>query len=122
MKQAKCLVLLAILLLVASTTFGQATTAQLTGTVTTEGKGLPGVTVTVTSPALQGTRTTVTGANGDYYFPALPPGTYSVRFELEGMQTITRKAELKLAETARVDNDLKVSKVAESITVTATSP
>jgi outer membrane receptor protein involved in Fe transport len=101
---------------------GQATTAQLTGTVTTEGKTLQGVTVTVSSPAMQGTRTTVSGANGDYLFPALPPGRYNVRFELEGMQTITRKAELKLAETARVDSDLKVSKVAESITVTATSP
>jgi len=122
MKQAKILVVLAFLLLAATTAFGQATTAQMTGTVTTDGKGLPGVTVTVTSPALQGTRTTVTGANGDYAFPALPPGSYTIRFELEGMQTITRKAELRLAETARVDSDLKVSKVAESITVTATSP
>ena len=123
MKQAKTLAFLAaILLLVATTAFGQGTTAQLTGSVTTEGNGLPGVTVTVSSPALQGTRTTVTGANGDYLFAALPPGSYDVRFELEGMQTITRKTELRLAETARVDTDLKVTKVAEAITVTATAP
>ncbi|MGZ4808529.1 MAG: TonB-dependent receptor, partial [Thermoanaerobaculia bacterium] len=122
MKQARSFLFLTLLLLVAATAFGQATTAQLTGTVTTEGKGLPGVTVTVSSPAMQGTRTTVTGANGDYFFPALPPGNYDVRFELEGMQTVTRRSNLKLAETSRVDSDLKVSKVAESITVTATSP
>jgi hypothetical protein len=110
------------LLLAGTALFGQATTSTLVGTVTNDGKALPGVTVTVSSPALLGTRDTVTVANGDYFFPALPPGTYSVTFELEGMQTVTRKAALKLAETSRVDADLKVSKVAESITVTATSP
>ena len=116
------LLLSVLVLLVAATAFGQATTSELTGTVTTEGKGLPGVTVTLSSPALLGTRTTVTGSSGDYFFPALPPGRYSVRFDLEGMQSMTKPSELRLAETSRVDADLKVSAVAESITVTATAP
>ena len=115
------LLLSALILLIAVTAFGQ-TTSELTGTVTTDGKGLPGVTVSITSPALLGTRTTVTGASGDYNFASLPPGRYSVRFELEGMQTMTKPSELRLAETSRVDADLKVSAVAESITVTASSP
>ncbi|HEX9163638.1 MAG TPA: TonB-dependent receptor [Thermoanaerobaculia bacterium] len=118
----RLLLLSAFLLLVCVTAFGQATTSALTGNVTTTGKPLPGVTVTVSSDALLGTRTTVTGASGDYSFPALPPGRYDVSFELEGMQTQNRRAELKLAETSRVDAELKVSAVAESITVTATSP
>ncbi|MBV9493203.1 MAG: TonB-dependent receptor [Acidobacteria bacterium] len=117
----RLLYLLAVLLL-AGAALGQATTSALTGTVTNDGNPLPGVTVTITSPALLGTRDTVTVANGDYYFPALPPGDYSITFALEGMQTITRKASLRLAETSRADVDLKVSKVAESITVTATAP
>ena len=112
----------AILLLVALTAFGQATSSTLTGMVTTEGKPLPGVTVTISSPALLGTRTTVSGPSGDYVFPGIPPGRYDVRFELEGMQTVTRRADLRLAETSRVDTDLKVSAVAESITVTASAP
>jgi Carboxypeptidase regulatory-like domain/TonB dependent receptor/TonB-dependent Receptor Plug Domain len=116
------LLLSAILLLVSVTAFGQATTSELTGTVTTNGKALPGVTVTITSPALLGTRTTVTGASGDYDLPSLPPGRYSVRFDLEGMQSMTKPSELRLAETSRVDADLKVSAVAESITVTASAP
>jgi hypothetical protein len=118
----RVLFLLATLLLACTALYGQATTSTLVGTVTNDGKPLPGVTVTVSSPALLGTRDTVTVANGDYFFAALPPGSYSVTFELEGLQTVTHKANLKLAETSRVDADLKVSKVAESITVTATSP
>jgi hypothetical protein len=118
----RLLLLSGLLLLISVTAVGQATTSELTGSVTTDGKPLPGVTVTISSPALLGTRTTVTGASGDYFFPALPPGRYDVRFELEGMQTQTRRSDLKLAETSRLDADLKVSAVAESITVTASAP
>ena len=113
-------VLLSFLLSAAA--LGQATTSTLTGTVTTEGSPLPGVTVSATSPALLGGRTTVTGASGDYLLAGLPPGRYNVTFELQGMQTLNRRADLKLAEPARLDADLKVTAVAESITVTATSP
>ena len=114
--------LLCLLFLFASLGVYAQTTATLTGTVTSDGKELPGVTVTVSSPNLQGTRTTVSGANGDYVFPSLPPGTYQVRFELEGMQNITKTATLRLAETSRVDAALAVSRVSEAITVTAGAP
>lgn len=113
--------LVAVLLFAGVTAFAQ-TTGTLVGTVTSIGSPLPGATVTVSSPALQGTRTTVTGSNGDYNIPALPPGSYSVVFELEGMQKVTQHVDVRLGETARADADLKVSKVAESITVTATAP
>ncbi len=114
--------LFCLLLLIAATALGQSTTSSLNGTVTTDGKGLPGVTVTISSPSMQGTRTTVTGSNGEYFLGGLPPGRYDVKFELEGMQSITRRSDLRLAETSRVDSDLKVSAVAEQITVTASSP
>src|SRR5256885_5404466 len=122
MHAKRLLCFVALLILAATTLYGQATTSTLVGSVTSEGKPLPGVTVTISSPSLLGTRSTVTVANGDYFFPALPPGSYSITFELEGLQTVTRKAELRLAETSRADADLKVTKVAESITVTATAP
>src|SRR5712691_6827894 len=109
------------LMLVGVSAFAQ-TTGTLTGTVTSAGSPLPGASVTVASPALQGIRTTVTGPNGDYSVPALPPGVYSVTFELEGLSKVTQSANVRLGETARADADLKVSKVAEAITVTATSP
>ncbi|HEX7150616.1 MAG TPA: TonB-dependent receptor [Thermoanaerobaculia bacterium] len=110
-----------LLLLCAFPAFAQ-TTATLTGNVTSEGSALPGATVTVTSPALQGSRSAVTGPNGEYNFPALPPGTYTVTVELEGLQTVRKNATVRLGETARADVDLKVSAVAEAITVTAAAP
>ena len=98
------------------------TTASLTGQVISDGKPVPGVTVTITSPNLQGARTAVTGDNGGYQFSGLPPGDYTVKFELSGMSAVTKKARLELSQTARADADLKISSVAEAITVTAAAP
>ncbi|MCU1347657.1 MAG: trehalose synthase, partial [Acidobacteria bacterium] len=113
-----------LLLLVAFGAFAQGTgtTSTLSGSVTTDNKPLPGVTVSISSPALQGTRTAVTGENGGYLFPALPPGTYTVQMELEGMAPVTRTVTLALASSGHADADLKVKGVAEAITVTATAP
>jgi outer membrane receptor protein involved in Fe transport len=123
MKFSRFLAVLAMLLLASVSAFAQSTTTgALTGTVTTEGAPLPGATVTVSSPAAQGTRTVVTDANGNYNIPALPPGDYTVRVELQGLQTVTRTARVTVTGTSRVDADLRVSAVTESITVTASAP
>ncbi len=108
--------------LCAVSAFGQGTTGSLIGDVTTEGVALPGVTVTISSPALQGTRTTVTGEGGGYTFPSLPPGDYTVTFELTGMHTVTQKRTLLLATQNRVDANMKLTSVTEAITVTASAP
>lgn len=110
------------LILLPAMVFAQATTGQLTGNVTQNGAPLPGVTVTVTSPNLQGARTTVTNENGAYNFPTLPPGNYAVTFALEGMQTLTKRTNVALVQTSRVDADLQMARVAEAITVTASAP
>ena len=115
-------VVAALLLWSSVAAFGQGTTGSLVGTVTTEGSGLPGVTVTVASPALQGTRTAITGDTGGYSFPALPPGDYTVTFELSGLQTVTRKLRVNLAQTSRGDAELRPSAISEAITVTAAAP
>jgi outer membrane receptor protein involved in Fe transport len=97
-------------------------TGALTGTVTTEGAPLPGATVTVTSPNLQGVRTSYTDANGNYNFVGLPPGDYTVSITLEGLAPVTRTTRVSLSGTARVDAAMQVSTVTEAITVTATAP
>ena len=52
------------------------TTGAINGKVSDATGGvLPGVTVTVSSPTMQGTRTDVTDTSGGYRFPAVPPGT-----------------------------------------------
>jgi Carboxypeptidase regulatory-like domain/TonB dependent receptor/TonB-dependent Receptor Plug Domain len=100
----------------------QTTSSTLTGRVTLGGDALPGVTVTVSSPSLQGFRTSVTDVNGTYSFGALPPGNYTVKFDMEGMQSVTRTTAIGLSQTGRANAELKLSTVAEAITVTASAP
>ena len=100
--------------------------ALQTGTLTgqallADGSGLPGVTVTIASPSMQGTRTQGTGASGDYVFKFLPPGAYSVVFELAGMQTVERNATVELGGTARADATLEVTAATEAVTVSGDS-
>ena len=64
-------------LLVAPQVEAQISTGDLTGRVEDEqGTRLPGVTVTATSPSLQGVRVVVSDGNGNYKVPLLPAGTY----------------------------------------------
>ncbi|MGK2859006.1 MAG: TonB-dependent receptor, partial [Thermoanaerobaculia bacterium] len=111
----------ALCLLVGLSVFAQ-TTSTLSGTVTTDGVGLPGTTVTIASPNLQGTRSTVTADNGSYYFGALPPGKYTVKFELDGMSTVTKTVEMGVAQSGKTDASMQVAAMAEAITVTASAP
>ena len=75
-------------LLVAATLQAQSTTGTISGHITDpQGLAVPGATVTLTSPALQGSRTAVTADNGDYILPLLPPGSYTVTVELSGFQS-----------------------------------
>jgi len=122
MPQVRQVLVFLFTILLATAAFGQGTTASLAGTVTTDNAPLPGVTVTATSPALQGERTATTGDAGSYLFPSLPPGPYTISFELSGMQKVTQKVTLSLAQSGRVDAQMKVSAVSEAITVTATAP
>lgn len=102
--------------------FAQGTTTSVSGTVTSGGVPLPGATVTIASPALQGTRTAVSAEGGGYRFAALPPGLYTITFELSGMQPVVKRVTLSLAQASRVDADLVVSAVSEAITITAAAP
>ena len=121
MNRNRLWVFLSILLLLSVPAFAQ-TTANLTGTVTSDGAPIPGVLVTITSANLQGSRTANTDINGNYNFTGLPPGDYNVKFEMEGMQSISRAVRVSLAQTARADAALKVAAVSESLTVTAAAP
>jgi hypothetical protein len=114
--------LLVLILLGTVSLLAQATTGSLVGNVaTTDGSALPGVTITIASPALQGTRTAVSGDAGGYHFPALPPGAYTVTFDIEGMQRVTKRVAVSLSQTSRADAELSVAAMSEDITVTASS-
>src|SRR5262245_64131627 len=68
------------------------TAGAINGTVTDATKAvLPGVTVTLSGPAVMGTPTTVSDQSGVYRFSALAPGDYTVKFELSGFGTVTKE-------------------------------
>src|SRR5215218_2442795 len=97
----------------------QVPTGMISGRVVDSSGGvLPGVTVTATSPSLQGPRVVVTSENGDYVLPLLTPGPYTVSFELSGFQTATQKADVASTETIPLDVTLGVGGVTEQVTVT----
>src|SRR5258706_16426665 len=85
--------------LCASTAFAQ-TSGRIVGTIEdAQGAVLPGVTVTVTSPQLQGANSTVTDATGQFRFPALPPGAYHVKAELGGFKTVDNDVRVNIGQT-----------------------
>jgi outer membrane receptor for ferrienterochelin and colicin len=119
MRVRTLLTVLGCALLVALPVWSQGNpTAKLSGRVNSEGQPLPGVSVTATSPALQGTRTTVTSNNGDYIFPSLPPGEYTITYELAGLDTTTQTVRLSAAQNTQLDATMSVSRVSEEIVVT----
>ena len=121
MKFSRALRMLSTLSLVAlSSPLWAQQTGTIAGKVTdTSGGVLPGVTVEARSNVLPGPRNTVTAGNGDYRLPALPPGEYTVVFNLSGMQSASRKAFVQLAQETTVDAKLGVSGLAETVMVTA---
>jgi hypothetical protein len=95
----------------------QSTTATLIGRAGSNGVPVPGVTVTVSSASLIGSRSTATSADGHYVLPALPPGEYVVRFEGEGLEPVAQRVTLKLAETTRVDAEMTLQALRSEIVV-----
>jgi hypothetical protein len=97
---------------------------RINGTVTdNSGAVLPGVTVTATSPALIQPQVQVTGDDGSYRFLALPPGVYTVDFELTGFQNVKREGiRVVINQTLSVDQQLAVATLQETVTVTGQSP
>ncbi len=79
-----------VLLLLSLSASAQTRTGRILGLVTgPDGAVMPGTTISVISDGLMGTRSTVTGANGDFRFAALAPGMYTVTASLAGFQNQT---------------------------------
>ncbi len=125
-KRVKGLALAAAFFLLAfSFVYGQRLTGRLMGKVTDEnGIPLPGVTVEISSPSLLGgVHSQLTGADGEYRFLNLPPGTYKAVFKLAGFQTLERTGIIVSLNMSTVENiSLKLATIEESVTVTAVSP
>jgi hypothetical protein len=90
----------------------------------TSGAVMPGVTVEAASDALiEKVRTVVSDEHGEYKIIDLRPGTYTVTFSLTGFSTIKREQiELPTGFTAKIDSEMRVGALEETLTVTGQSP
>ena len=114
-----CLALAAALPVVA-----QVTTAELSGSVTDpSGAAIPNVKVTATNIATSLTRDVVTDAAGNYLLTLLPPGSYNLSAEASGFRkTVQNNVTLEVSQRAKLDFQLQLGQMTESVEVAATAP
>lgn len=100
------------------------TVGDINGLVTDASGGVVvGAAVTVTNPQTNFRRSTSTNLAGAYSFPALQPGIYDVKVEAPGFRTeIRNSVELQVQQAARLDFQLNVGSLAETVEVTGGAP
>jgi len=113
-----------LLVSLASTAGAQSFQGGLRGAVKEESdRVIPGVTVTLTNQATNISRETVSNADGEYAFPAVVPGTYSVKAVLEGFRTFERKGlSIGTQQFITLDLPMQIGSFEEAITVTGAAP
>ena len=116
--------LAAVLLLASSSVLWAQTTGRIQGQVVdTQGAVVPGVTVTITSPALQGALTQVSDGEGRFRFASVPPGRYTVKAELSSFKSFElANLEVPLDQTVTVPVTLQLASLTEAVSVVATTP
>jgi len=119
------LLIVACLALTAIATSQELQSGSIRGRVTDDtGQPLPGVSITISGPALIGKVTAVTNAEGMFRAPALTPGTgYDVRAELGGFETTVQKGLIvNLNKTISIEIVMKPSTIQQEITIVAPTP
>src|SRR5262245_39088327 len=102
--------------------------AQATGTISglvtdSTDAALPAVAVAVTNRGTGLVRRAMTGPDGVYVVPLLPPGDYDVKATLPGFSTIVREGvRVSVSETARVDLTMSVGQLNTELTVAGGTP
>jgi hypothetical protein len=102
----------------------QDVTASITGAVTDPtGAVMAGVTVTAGDLDRGTTYPTVTNGAGIYNLVRLPVGRYSVKVASPGFQTAVQpQVELVINQVAKIDFQLKVGSITETVEVTSAAP
>ncbi len=115
------LVLLTALALPAS---AQTPSGEISGTVVdSSGSVLPGVRVTLTNSGTNAVRLTQTNETGVYVFPAVPPGTYSLKVELEGFSTAQQTAiNVQVGSANRFPFTMAIGALTDVVSVVADTP
>jgi hypothetical protein len=104
--------------------FGQAVNATLLGTITdSSGATVGGAKVTATETATGLIHESVTNESGNYTFPDMTPGKYSITAEAKGFKKDTHQnIDLLSNSSTRVDIDMVTGSVSEEVLVTTAPP
>jgi hypothetical protein len=115
---------LALLVLLSTVTWAQSTNAQLTGTVTdSSGATVAGARIAAINSSTGVETEAISGEEGLYRIPILPPGSYRVEVRKDGFRALAQSGiVLTVNQTARVDFALQVGDVKEALAVTADAP
>ncbi len=101
------------------------TTGRLIGTVRDDkGQPLPGATVTISSPTqIGGAQVEVSDADGNFSFPTLAPGYFTVKIELSGFVAQERnEVQVRLDRATELNVTMPLGKFADEVTVVAETP
>lgn len=116
------LALSAIWVLASISAAAQLTTADVLGTVSdTAGAVVPNAKVTITNTATKETRVSQTNSVGDYVFTFLLPAHYSVKVEAPAFKAFVAEVAVSAGDRARVNAQLQVGTIAETVEVQATA-
>ena len=123
--RVRSLVLILVALLfgpaMASSIKAQETTGTIEGVVKDSGGAiLPGVTVEVTGPS--GALNTTTNERGEYRFPRLPSGRYTVKATLPSFRDAQATIDLTVGSTQRAEFTMQLASLSETVEVTAETP
>jgi hypothetical protein len=120
----RILIVVLALLALAPATWAQTPSGEITGTVTdSSGSVLPGVRVTLTNAATNAVRLTQSNEAGNYVFPAVPPGTYSLKVELEGFSTAQQtNINVQVGSAYRFPFTLAIGQLTDVVSVVADTP
>src|SRR4029077_11617173 len=101
--------------------WGQASTAQIKGTVRdASGLAVPAAEIKVTQTATGAIRTAVSGADGSYVLTNLPIGPYLLEVQKEGFSKYVQSGiVLQVDSNPTIDPSLKVGTVNEQVMVQA---
>src|SRR3984957_20765801 len=98
------------------------TAGQISGHVAdTTGAVLPQVTITLTNAATGAARSTFTTSAGDYTFPDVQPGNYTLQATAPDFKTDSASLEVQVQQSVRQDFTLQVGQITQTVTVEATA-
>src|SRR5437660_435273 len=119
-----CWLVLSLCLICSTLMSAQSTGGRILGRVEdTSGAVLANVKVTATNDATGITRETKTNASGDYVFPEVPVGTYTLTFDLSGFKTNVRKSvTLDVNQVITLNLSMQVGASKEVVEVTSEAP